>query len=104
MKRISSNCHIPGLTIQYFSKFVLLKRKTLHYCRQAFFIVMLLPFALFAQQKNEYPKNYFRWPLNLTPDIVANFGKLRPNHWHMGLDIRTRQRKINWSMPQLPDI
>ncbi|MFI5128989.1 MAG: peptidoglycan DD-metalloendopeptidase family protein [Chitinophagales bacterium] len=70
-----------------------MERKTLHYARQAFFIVMLLPFALFAQQKNEYPKNYFRWPLNLKPDIVANFGELRPNHWHMGLDIRTRQKE-----------
>ena len=26
--------------------------------------------------------------------LVANFGEIRPNHWHMGLDIRT-QRKVN---------
>ena len=24
--------------------------------------------------------------------LVANFGELRANHWHMGLDIRTQQR------------
>jgi murein DD-endopeptidase MepM/ murein hydrolase activator NlpD len=24
---------------------------------------------------------------------VANFGELRNNHWHMGLDIRTQQRE-----------
>ena len=25
--------------------------------------------------------------------LVANFGELRPNHWHMGLDIRTNQKE-----------
>ena len=93
MKWISSNCHIPGLKIQYFSKFVLLERKTLHYARHSFFFAILLPLALFAQLKNNYPQNYFRWPLNLKPEIVANFGELRPNHWHMGLDIRTDQKE-----------
>lgn len=41
-----------------------------------------------------YPQDYFRWPLALTPEIVANMGELRTNHWHMGLDIRTDQ-KVN---------
>lgn len=45
-----------------------------------------------AQQKN-YPKGYFRNPLNIKMEIVANFGELRTNHWHMGLDIRTQQRE-----------
>lgn len=36
-----------------------------------------------------YPKGYFRWPLGNTPSIAANFGELRPNHYHMGLDCRT---------------
>lgn len=26
-------------------------------------------------------------------ELVANFGELRTNHWHMGLDIRTQQRE-----------
>jgi len=26
-------------------------------------------------------------------DLAANFGELRPNHWHMGLDIRTNQKE-----------
>ena len=41
-----------------------------------------------------YPKGYFQWPLNLPPALVANFGELRPNHYHMGLDCRTNQ-KVN---------
>ncbi|RYY54801.1 MAG: M23 family peptidase [Chitinophagaceae bacterium] len=38
---------------------------------------------------NPYPQGYFRWPVDLRPEIVANLGELRPNHWHMGLDVRT---------------
>ncbi|HEU4471937.1 MAG TPA: M23 family metallopeptidase, partial [Flavisolibacter sp.] len=45
----------------------------------------------FAQQ-NPYPQNYFRHPLNIPMQLVANFGEIRANHWHMGLDIRTQQR------------
>src|ERR1700742_452675 len=41
-----------------------------------------------------YPKNYFRDPLDIPMSLAANFGELRPNHYHMGLDIRT-QRKEN---------
>ena len=39
-----------------------------------------------------YPKDYFRSPLNIPMALVANFGEIRPNHWHMGLDVRTQQR------------
>ena len=41
-----------------------------------------------------YPHGYFRDPLNIPMSLAANFGELRPNHYHMGLDIRT-QRKEN---------
>jgi len=39
-----------------------------------------------------YPQNYFRHPLDIPMQLVANFGEIRTNHWHMGLDIRTQQR------------
>lgn len=55
----------------------------------AFFL--LLQGFVFSQTPS-YPKGYFRWPLNLNPEIVANLGELRPNHWHMGLDMRTNQK------------
>lgn len=55
--------------------------------------ILFFSFAIQAQSVNRgYPKNYFRWPLDLRPEIVANLGELRSNHWHMGLDIRTAQR------------
>lgn len=44
-------------------------------------------------QTPAYPKNYFRNPLGIPMEIAANFGELRPNHWHMGLDIRTDQKE-----------
>ncbi len=56
-------------------------------------LTVLLPFAGLTQRLPDYPRNYFRWPLDLKPDIVANLGELRPNHWHMGLDIRTNQKE-----------
>jgi len=40
-----------------------------------------------------YPQNYFKWPVGAAIGIVANFGELRPNHYHMGLDCRTDQRE-----------
>lgn len=49
-------------------------------------------FAAGAQEKR-YPAGYFRSPLNIPMELVANFGELRSNHWHMGLDIRTQQRE-----------
>ena len=40
-----------------------------------------------------YPQDYFRDPLDIPMSLAANFGELRPNHYHMGLDIRTRHRE-----------
>lgn len=58
-------------------------------------IIICLFFSLKAySQSFVYSKDYFRWPVDNKPGIVANFGELRSNHWHMGLDIRTDQ-KVN---------
>ncbi|MBO9635652.1 MAG: M23 family metallopeptidase [Chitinophagaceae bacterium] len=40
-----------------------------------------------------YPKGYFRNPLEIPMDLSGNFGELRPNHYHMGLDLKTRARE-----------
>jgi len=60
-----------------------------------FFLVTAFAFiSLFLRaQLPSYPKYYFRNPLGIPMDLVANFGELRPNHWHMGLDIRTNQKE-----------
>jgi hypothetical protein len=40
-----------------------------------------------------YPKGYFRNPLTIPMRLAGNFGELRPNHYHMGLDIKTNARE-----------
>ncbi|MBN9298553.1 MAG: M23 family metallopeptidase [Filimonas sp.] len=37
--------------------------------------------------------NYFRNPLAIPIELSANFGEVRRDHYHMGLDIRTQQRE-----------
>ena len=56
------------------------------------FSISFLSLFAWAQRKN-YPQGYFRNPMAIPMDLVANFGELRTNHWHMGLDIRTQQRE-----------
>lgn len=40
-----------------------------------------------------YPSNYFRNPLGIPMNLSGNFGELRPNHYHMGLDCKTNARE-----------
>ena len=48
-------------------------------------LVVLASQVIFAQ----YPKEYFRSPLDIPINLSGTFGELRPNHFHSGLDIRT---------------
>jgi hypothetical protein len=43
-------------------------------------------------QTKQYPKNFFRYPLDLPPSTAGSFGELRPNHFHSGLDFKTNNR------------
>ncbi len=38
-----------------------------------------------------YPQNYFRYPLDSLPNFISPFGGLRDNHFHSGTDLRTNQ-------------
>lgn len=55
----------------------------------------LLPQLLQAQYLpgKSYPQGYFRNPLNIPIELAGNFGELRPNHFHSGIDIKTAQRE-----------
>ena len=44
--------------------------------------------------QNNYPKNYFSSPVDIKIAIAGTFGELRKNHFHSGIDIKTKQ-KIN---------
>lgn len=45
----------------------------------------------FAQPKGV--PEYFGYPLAIKPRLNANFGEMRPNHFHMGLDLSTESRE-----------
>ncbi|HEY1010797.1 MAG: M23 family metallopeptidase [Daejeonella sp.] len=49
--------------------------------------------VLAQDNQKVYPGSYFRYPLDLSPIISGNFGELRSNHFHSGLDFKTNQRQ-----------
>lgn len=61
---------------------------------QRFFLIVMIGLNAILAGAQSYPQQYFRNPLDIPMKLVANFGEIRPNHWHMGLDIRTQQ-KVN---------
>ena len=58
-----------------------------------FFIFLFFSSAMYAQifPAKNYPKGYFIYPVDARISLAANFGELRANHYHMGLDCRTDQ-------------
>ncbi|NDE10069.1 MAG: M23 family metallopeptidase [Chitinophagia bacterium] len=53
-------------------------------------LINLVSYAQLFPAKN-YPKGYFSWPVDAKIALAANFGELRPNHYHMGLDCKSDQ-------------
>lgn len=41
----------------------------------------------------ESSQGYFSYPLRIKPKLNANFGEMRPNHFHMGLDLSTEAKE-----------
>lgn len=54
-------------------------------------LFLLFPFLCCFSQ-NQYPKDYFRSPMNIPLFSSGTFGELRGNHFHSGLDYKTQQR------------
>ncbi len=56
-----------------------------------------LGFSIFFMQlltaQIVYPTDYFSSPLDIPLTISGNFGELRANHFHAGLDFRTQQKE-----------
>ncbi|MFI0429440.1 M23 family metallopeptidase [Mariniflexile sp. HMF6888] len=48
---------------------------------------------IFTNAQNNYPQDYFNPPLEIPLILAGNFGELRSNHFHSGLDIKTQQRE-----------
>lgn len=57
--------------------------------KKLYFLVFCLLCWSINAQKN-YPKNYFGLPVDIPLLLAGNFGELRPNHFHAGIDIKTQ--------------
>ncbi len=57
----------------------------------SFFIFYFSSAQVFPNQN--YPASYFRYPLDIPLKLNANFGEMRPNHFHMGLDLFTLRKE-----------
>lgn len=57
------------------------------------FLSALCLFAGLQGRAQAYPQQYFRAPLDIPLNLSGNFGELRTNHFHAGLDIKTEQRE-----------
>lgn len=55
-----------------------------------YFLLLIYSGALIAQ--SPYPQDYFRSPMDLPVHPSGTFGELRNNHFHSGLDFRTKQK------------
>lgn len=58
---------------------------------KSFIILFFSSISFFAQ--NNYPKDYFRSPLDIPLQLSGNFGELRSNHFHAGFDFKTQQKE-----------
>jgi len=54
-------------------------------------ILLFLSTPIFSQ--TNYPKDFFRPPLDIPMQLAGNFGELRPNHFHAGFDFKTLQKE-----------
>lgn len=57
------------------------------------FFVLLVFFSLNNKAQENYPKDVFISPMGIPLLLAGNFGELRSNHFHSGLDIKTQQRE-----------
>jgi hypothetical protein len=61
-----------------------------------FFLFCCISCQFFAANVVAQPPgglNYFSYPLSIKPKLNANFGEMRNNHFHMGLDLSTEGRE-----------
>lgn len=56
-------------------------------------IVFAILVSFSALSQENYPKDYFRSPLDIPIKLSGNFGELRPNHFHAGFDLKTNQKE-----------
>ncbi len=56
-------------------------------------LLLLVLFTTTSIAQSIYPQDYFRSPLDTELILSGTFGELRNNHFHSGLDLKTKQRE-----------
>lgn len=57
------------------------------------FIVICVSCSLRLSAQVPGGVDFFDYPMKIMPKLNANFGEMRPNHFHMGLDLSTESRE-----------
>ncbi len=57
------------------------------------FLFLFTLFHFISLSQTNYPKDYFRKPLDIPIFLSGSFGELRSNHFHAGLDIKTQGKQ-----------
>lgn len=57
------------------------------------FLSIILFFSAFVQAQENVPTDYFSSPLDIPLVLAGDYGELRGNHFHSGLDIKTQQKE-----------
>lgn len=57
------------------------------------FLLLFFSCTWTISQAQEFPQNYFRAPLDIPMYLSGNFGELRRDHYHSGIDIKTQGRE-----------
>ena len=56
-------------------------------------LLLLFCFCISVNAQENYPKDAFRSPMDIPIILAGTFGELRSNHFHSGIDIKTKQRE-----------
>lgn len=62
---------------------------TKKYLKCCWWLTLIIVFHI---QSAAQPSGYFRDPLDIPIKLAANFGEIRPDHFHTGFDIRTNEK------------
>ncbi len=82
------------LLLGYYWVFTIFAHQTNILKMQRIFLLIFLISTIFpdnANSQNPYPQNYFRSPIDFRILLSGTFGELRSDHFHTGIDIKTRQ-------------
>ncbi|MFH1005348.1 MAG: M23 family metallopeptidase [Bacteroidota bacterium] len=84
----------------FLEKFYLQKYDSSRIMQTYFFFFFFCVTNIFGQNKElkpttitQFPQGYFVEPTDSSLKIAGNFGEIRPNHFHAGLDIKTGGRE-----------